>query len=187
MLFNYRHKLLAKTTKKFDLLLDIGFAEIPNVYLNNKQVIGIDIQKVDKPSNYSEVIVADACTLTNYFSPSSIDAICCGELFEHLLNPISFLRQCHTILKPNGLIALTTPNPHHFFEFISTIFLSKRFFYDPEHVCIYPQRWLIRMFEIAGFTKTKLMSGGVSVPLVGEIWFPRPIAEFSFISAEAYK
>jgi len=146
MLFDFRQKLLAKTTSKYDVLLDIGYAEIPNKYLTNKQVIGIDLHTIEKPSNYSKVIVGDASNLADYFDASSINAVCCGELLEHLVNPIDFLKGCHNVLKPNGILALTTPNPHHFFEFVSTIFLSKKFFYSPGHVCIYPQRWLIRMF-----------------------------------------
>ena len=187
MLFNYRHRLLAKSTIDYEILLDIGYAEIPNKYLNNKQVIGIDLQQVEKPTNYTQVIVGYANDLNKVFNASSVDAICCGELFEHLINPIDFLKKCHLILKPGGLIALTTPNPHHFFEFLSTIFLSKKIFYDLEHVCIYPQRWLIRMFEIAGFSDVKIKSGGLSIPIIGEIWFPRPVAEFSFVSAKAQK
>ncbi|OQB59863.1 MAG: Methyltransferase domain protein [Bacteroidetes bacterium ADurb.Bin145] len=187
MLFDFRQKLLAKTTSKYDVLLDIGYAEIPNKYLTNKQVIGIDLHTIEKPSNYSKVIVGDASNLADYFDASSINAVCCGELLEHLVNPIDFLKGCHNVLKPNGILALTTPNPHHFFEFVSTIFLSKKFFYSPGHVCIYPQRWLIRMFEIAGFTDIKVMSGGLAIPFIGTIWFPRPIAEFTFVSAKAHK
>ena len=117
----------------------------------------------------------------------AVDAICSGELLEHLIDPIAFLKKCHYVLKPNGVIALSTPNPHHVFEFVSTVFLSRKIFYDPEHVCIYPQRWLIRMFEIAGFTEVKVISGGLSVPVLGDIWFPRPIAEFSIVIAKATK
>jgi SAM-dependent methyltransferase len=187
MLFDYRQKLLAKSTKNYNVLLDIGYAEKPNKYLGNKQIIGIDLHAVEKPSNYSKIVVGNANNLVNYFDESSIDAICCGELLEHLINPIDFLKNCNKVLKPNGLLALTTPNPHHLFEFLSTVFLSKKIFYSPEHVCIYPQRWLIRMFEIAGFADIKIMSGGLAIPIIGTIWFPRPIAEFTFVMGKAHK
>lgn len=186
-IFNYRQKKLAKTTFKYDLVLDLGFAEIPNKFLRNKHVIGVDLQEAEKPINYHKIIIGDVTNLDALFGISSIDAICCGELFEHLINPNDFLKKCHYVLKPGGLLALTTPNPHHFFEFASTVFLSKKFFYTTNHVCIYPQRWLIRMFEIAGFTDIRIKSGGLSLPKFGDIWFPRPIAEFSFISAKARK
>jgi SAM-dependent methyltransferase len=42
----------------------------------------------------------------------SFDAVVCGELFEHILNhPLGLLREFHRILRPGGLLVLTTPNP----------------------------------------------------------------------------
>ncbi|HQI45290.1 MAG TPA: UDP-N-acetylglucosamine 2-epimerase (non-hydrolyzing) [Bacteroidales bacterium] len=56
-MFNYRQKLIAKHTQFFNQVLDIGFAEIPNKYLTNQEVIGIDLQEIPKPENYSKIIV----------------------------------------------------------------------------------------------------------------------------------
>jgi SAM-dependent methyltransferase len=42
----------------------------------------------------------------------TFDAILFGEVFEHLLNhPVGLLRQLHRVLKPGGVLLLTTPNP----------------------------------------------------------------------------
>jgi SAM-dependent methyltransferase len=42
----------------------------------------------------------------------SIDAVLFGEVFEHLLNhPVGLLKQIHRVLRPGGLLLLTTPNP----------------------------------------------------------------------------
>lgn len=38
------------------------------------------------------------------------DAIVAIEIIEHLENPYAFLRQCAELLKPNGLLFVTTPN-----------------------------------------------------------------------------
>ncbi len=38
------------------------------------------------------------------------DAIVAIEIIEHLENPYSFLRQCSKLLKPNGLLFVTSPN-----------------------------------------------------------------------------
>lgn len=40
----------------------------------------------------------------------SVDAIFCGELVEHLFDPIGFLREAARVLVPEGLIVVTTPN-----------------------------------------------------------------------------
>ena len=40
------------------------------------------------------------------------DAVLFGEVFEHLLNhPVGLLQQIHRVLKPGGVLLLTTPNP----------------------------------------------------------------------------
>jgi SAM-dependent methyltransferase len=42
----------------------------------------------------------------------TFDAVLFGEVFEHLLNhPVGVLQQIHRVLKPNGILLLTTPNP----------------------------------------------------------------------------
>ena len=83
--------------------------------------------------------------------------------------------------RPGGIIVLTTPNPTSPIERLLTTPLSRRFFYGKGgvyqpfgHICLYPQRWLIRMLEVAGFTGVKLSSGGFPLPGVGLVPFPRP-------------
>jgi 2-polyprenyl-3-methyl-5-hydroxy-6-metoxy-1,4-benzoquinol methylase len=38
------------------------------------------------------------------------DVVFAGELIEHLFDPEKFLARCHRILKPGGILVLTTPN-----------------------------------------------------------------------------
>lgn len=38
------------------------------------------------------------------------DAVCAMEIIEHLENPRHFVRQCHAVLKPGGMLLLSTPN-----------------------------------------------------------------------------
>ncbi|UCE37894.1 MAG: class I SAM-dependent methyltransferase [Thermoplasmata archaeon] len=44
------------------------------------------------------------------FEDNSFDVITCSEVMEHQEKPKQVLRECHRILKPNGIIIITTPN-----------------------------------------------------------------------------
>jgi 2-polyprenyl-3-methyl-5-hydroxy-6-metoxy-1,4-benzoquinol methylase len=46
----------------------------------------------------------------SYKIRNSFDAIVALEIIEHLENPRKFLRQCFKLLKPGGLLLLSTPN-----------------------------------------------------------------------------
>jgi ubiquinone/menaquinone biosynthesis C-methylase UbiE len=165
----------------YERVLDVGCKDSPNYYLHNREVIGLDFEAGPVPSNYASFHSGNALDLPGPFEPESFDAVHAGEIIEHVERPVDFLRACNRTLRPAGMIVLSTPNPNWPFEQILTINLSRRFFYDKDnyrpmldHVCLYPQRWLIRMMEIAGFTNVRLHSGGIPFPFLGTIPFPRP-------------
>ena len=170
---NYRLKKMARLCADRRRVLDVGWAAWPNVYMRNAEVIGLDLQKGLLPKNYTSCVVGDVMTLPEPFEPDSFDALAAGEIIEHLESPLDFLRRCYKTLKPGGLLVLSTPNPFFPAELLLTITLSRRYYYTQEHVCLYPQRWLIRLMERAGFTDVKLYSGGVPAPILGGIPFPR--------------
>ncbi len=180
---DYRLYKMARLIKPYEYILDLGFADCPNKLLNNPKIIGVDLETGKKPKNYFRVIKADVMNLSQVIESNSVDAIYCGELLEHLENPIAFLKECQKVLKSSASIVLSTPNPHSFHETILTVLLSKRFFYIKDHVCIYPQRWLIRMFEIAGFRNVKILSGGLKIPYIGTIPFFRTFGHYTIVTA----
>lgn len=170
-----RLKRMAKFASDRAVVADVGFRQCANPFLTADQVIGIDPNSVadDKVYNYSEVFSG---TLADYISEKgaeAFDVVLAGELIEHLETPVDFLRQCYASLKPGGRVVLSTPNPISPIECFLTLILSRRYFYTNEHVILIPQRWLIRIMEMAGFTNVKLYSGGFPLPIVGLIPFPR--------------
>ena len=44
------------------------------------------------------------------FAPASFDAVLAFELIEHVSHPSAFVREVHRVLRPGGVLALTTPN-----------------------------------------------------------------------------
>jgi len=168
---NYRLKKLAKLAREYKSILDIGCAQSPNPFLNNTYVTGLDLNSMQCPSNYSQHLVGTVESIIK--SAEKYDAIVAGELIEHIEKPIDFLRGCAHLLSDNGAIILSTPNPHSPIETLLTLTLNKKYFYTREHITLYPQRWLIRMLEIAGFKNVKLYSGGFPFPKIGLIPCPR--------------
>ncbi len=169
--------------KPYSYILDLGFAQSPNLKLQNEKVVGVDLNCKNKPDNYKKIIKADVMCLSEIIEHNTVDAIYCGELLEHLENPIKFLRECRKVLINNGIIVLSTPNPHSIYETFLTIFMIKKYFYTKDHICIYPQRWIIRMFEIAGFKEVKIKSGGLSIPFLGTIPFFRTFGHYTIVKA----
>lgn len=159
-----------------DSIADIGFSQCPNPFLTAKTVFGIDpnASESDRVGGYSDVFSGTLAEYLEVRGQEKFNSILAGELIEHLESPVDFLRECFEALQPGGRIVISTPNPNSLIEQILTLTLSRRYFYTEEHVMLIPQRWLIRIMEIAGFSKVKLYSGGFPVPFFGLIPFPRP-------------
>ena len=171
----YRLQRLAKIVAGSCRVLDLGFADMPNRYLQAEELVGFDlVKKAGVSDNYTDFVTGDVMDLPEPFGEGSFDAVVAGELIEHMERPLDFLRGCCDVLDPGGIIVLSTPNPNSPIERLLTIGLSRKFFYTEDHVMLYPQRWLIRILEIAGFEDVQLYSGGLPVPFFGLVPFPRP-------------
>jgi len=169
---SYRLKKMAKLGAFGERLLDIGCCQLPNGFLRNSTVVGVDQRAGELPNNYSEFHLGDFRELVN--QPGRYDVVNAGEIIEHLERPIDFLRDCHALLTDGGALVLSTPNPHSLFETLLNITLSEKYFYSGDHVMLFPQRWLKRMLRVAGFSRVELYSGGIPLPVVGLVPFPRP-------------
>jgi len=81
-----------------------------------------DISNVDILCDIKNIPVADA----------SFDAVLCIEVFEHLPDPISVLKELSRILRPGGILILTAPftsvthySPLHFYSGFNKYFFDK--------------------------------------------------------------
>ncbi len=181
----YRLKKIAFLVASKEKILDVGSADAPNIFLKNKEVIGLDIKPITGAPNYTKILRGDANKLDSVFSNGSFDAVVAGEIFEHLENPNLFLKGVYKILKTGGILVLSTPNPNSIWERLLTLNLSRKYFYTPDHFNLYPQRWLIRILERNNFKNARVFSGGLTIPFINtNIPFPRPWAEFTIISVE---
>ena len=155
-------------------MADIGFAQTPNPYLQADWLIGVDPAATSVPSNYQNIYRGTLQQFCETNPTTTFDSILAGELLEHLYHPMQFLQQCFDALAPGGVLVLSTPNPNSPIERLLTLRLNRRFFYTQDHLMLFPQRWLLRMLETAGFIRCQLLSGGFPCPVLGLIPFPRP-------------
>jgi len=162
-------------------LLDVGCCQLPNEYLSNAYVMGVDTSPGELPDNYSEFHCGDFSELRA--NSNLFDVVNAGEIIEHLERPIDFLRECLALLSDGGALVLSTPNPHSIFESLLNITLNERYFYTADHVMLFPQRWLKRMLRVAGFSRIEMYSGGIPLPLVGLVPFPRPWCHQTIVRA----
>jgi SAM-dependent methyltransferase len=156
MIMSNRQKIISKLSN--GLILDIGFNQNPNPFLDN--VIGIDLI-VDKcPDNYKQCIKLDALEFTEQIK-EKFDTIVLGEIAEHVENPSRLLRECYKGLKNDGILIVTVPNPYFipymFFEFL----LIKNKFYDDSHLNMFPPRIFEKLLNYCGFECTRMIGVGI--------------------------
>jgi 2-polyprenyl-3-methyl-5-hydroxy-6-metoxy-1,4-benzoquinol methylase len=94
------------------------------------------------------------------FSGLKFDVITSIEVLEHLSNPVEHLNAARKLLRPGGIIYITTPNIK---SFNSRILRNKwNGLSYPEHLCYYSKKSLSRAMKESGFKKVSLRTEGIS-------------------------
>lgn len=96
--------------------LDIGCG--PGYFLTAAQNLGFDVHGLD-PSDYiveqAQKTWGDRIRLglieSAAYPPESFDLVVAFDTFEHIYDPKKFLTAIHGVLKPGGVLAITTPDP----------------------------------------------------------------------------
>jgi 2-polyprenyl-3-methyl-5-hydroxy-6-metoxy-1,4-benzoquinol methylase len=104
------------------------------------------------------LVVADLDQPFSHQLQGSFDGLTAIEVIEHLENPRAFLRECHKLLAPQGLLVLTTPNIENVaarLQFLATgnlrMFGRDPRFNDPTHITPIHTFMLERMLRDTGF------------------------------------
>jgi 2-polyprenyl-3-methyl-5-hydroxy-6-metoxy-1,4-benzoquinol methylase len=93
------------------------------------------------------------------------DVVLAGEVIEHLLDTVGFLRECRRILRPSGVLVLTTPNLAYWRNLLQWVRQQQFFFVDHRagengHVRYFAPRTLRAAVTEAGFCVERLFSVG---------------------------
>jgi 2-polyprenyl-3-methyl-5-hydroxy-6-metoxy-1,4-benzoquinol methylase len=101
------------------ILADAGAEHVVGI---DNDASAVEQASAELPENV-EFRVSDVATLP--FADASFDVVTCMEVIEHVEDPERVLGELHRVLKPDGLLLLSTPNrdvvvpgnPFHLYEF----------------------------------------------------------------------
>lgn len=111
----YVYQWILKHTKPKCRVLDIGCGAgmLSNMLTkDNREVIGIDISKSSITHCQKHIKKAGFIAASVYKIPSEdnyFDVVACNQLIEHLDNVEDAIKEMIRVLKPNGLLLVTTP------------------------------------------------------------------------------
>lgn len=109
---NYLQKTIAHNLVIFEVGCGLGYFGVQASKYWDYHAIDISsfaVSYANETLNLKNVRVGDANKLD--FPYDSIDAILSFDLIEHLDKPEFFIREAGRVLKPGGLMILSTPNP----------------------------------------------------------------------------
>jgi SAM-dependent methyltransferase len=113
----------------------LEYGAIPLVMTGALAALHYEIRALDiKPERFSKAITSLGLDVTQCdvetepvpFEAETLDAVLFNELFEHLrINPVFTLKEAHRVLKPRGLLLLSTPNLRSFRGIRNLIFRNQ--------------------------------------------------------------
>ncbi len=103
-----------------------------------------------------DIKTADA-TKSFPFLKNSFDVILAGEIIEHTLDDAEFLKKIHNLLRPNGILIITTPNLISLKNrLLMLLGLNPRFAIAPYHYKVYTPNLIRELFKKSPFRFFKL-------------------------------
>lgn len=149
-----RLKILRELRPKKGRILDVGCAA--GYFLSAAMIDGWDVLGIERSTHTASRAVkmvgggqVKACTFEDVSHDGLFDAICFWEVLEHIQQPLKSLNKAVSMLAPNGLICLSTPNISGFLSH----FMGKKFpaLMPPEHLSYFNYksiRYLLNRFGL---------------------------------------
>jgi 2-polyprenyl-3-methyl-5-hydroxy-6-metoxy-1,4-benzoquinol methylase len=168
--------------------LEVGFGSgiyLPVLAELYDEVVGIDLQagfvrhvrEFTRSTPNIRVIEADINRVE--LPAESFDLILCTEVVEHLSDSRPAIAEMYRMLRPEGVLLLSTPQPWSPLElsakiaFLPGIVSLVRLIYrepilETGHINLMSQKKLTRQVEAAGFTIRERFTSGVYLPVAAE-------------------
>jgi SAM-dependent methyltransferase len=92
------------------------------------------------------------------------DAITAFYVIEHLDDPMAFLRECHRVLKPGGLILIRYPHTTPIKDLLGFLGIPNSLYDAPYHLNDFSPKTIEKFMEKAGFRRCQSFIGGCTLP-----------------------
>jgi glycosyltransferase involved in cell wall biosynthesis/SAM-dependent methyltransferase len=142
----------------------LGYGEVRGGYMGGAGAWHLSTVNSRDGEEFTCTINLFNCEMDRYPYPdNSFDTVICCEVLEHLAkDPMHMMTEIHRILKPNGILVLTTPNvvsiralhamltgihPNLFSKYVMPTLLP-----EAKHIREYTPKELLRLFADSGFT-----------------------------------
>ena len=188
-------KILFYAGPKANISLEIGPGSgiyIPSMQKVSEKLIVTDLRKEylahvsAKYENTKICIMEDDITKSKLPS-RSVDLILFTEVIEHIEDPLCALRNIHRILKPGGILILSTPQKYSMLEMFSKLAflpvflpLVRLVYREPiletGHINLTTEKTLKKQIENTGFKIVEQHKSGLYIPLISEFFRDRGLA-----------
>lgn len=151
------------------------------------EAVGIDTQEMmldyvrPLTAKYPNLRVVAGDIANCGLSPASFDLIICSEVVEHIADSQKAISQLHDLLKPGGILILSTPQRWSLLELMATIAYLPGIFslvkliyrgqplFDPGHINLMTEEQVMRQLETAGFSIRERFKSGAYLPVVADL------------------
>jgi 2-polyprenyl-3-methyl-5-hydroxy-6-metoxy-1,4-benzoquinol methylase len=135
-------------------------------------IVGVELdpQAAREAEQWCErVIVGDVESAVLPLEPASFDVVLCGDVVEHLRDPVTVLARQRPLLRPGGALVLSTPNIANWAMRLSLLAgrwrYTDRGFLDRTHVHFFTRATLVEAVEGAGYRVRRV---DFTVPVPGD-------------------
>ena len=129
-------------------------------------VVGVEISQkaMDHASNVLGLTVRSGPLEKVGFPENYFDVVSGFYIIEHLPNPMAFLKECHRILKPGGVLLLRYPHTTPIKNLLYLLGIKNRLYDLPAHLADFSPEMIQRCVDRVGFERYQHMIGGHTLP-----------------------
>ena len=133
-------------------LLDVGYSV--GGFADWFVRLGWDCTGLDINERHHPKVRTLQCDLNEGFpvEDEGYDLVTAGEIVEHMIDETAFVRECRRVLKPKGVLILTTPNLSYLVNrVLVALGRMPKFVYEPYHYHFHIRTTLVELLECNGF------------------------------------